>query len=160
VASDLTDWIAGVMREDYEALGFLSFQAINDYVEDGNYVIQTDDRGRRLGYILHGPIRYGQPVTIVQHCIVNDFRRRGNGAVALAEVVRRGHARSASLIRLRCATELDALGFWQSQGFHASGVTPGGKRRGRELTRLWLPLAQPLFDAAPQPAQLALEASG
>jgi len=143
-------WIIGLMRENYEAVGFIPATTIRDrYVHTGRYAIQRDERGRCVGYILHGAIRAGLPVSITQCCIQYDSRLHGYGESAFGTVLERARLRGASGVRLRCATDLEAMTFWQDQGFVWRDVVAGGASRNRVIARMWLPLGLPLFGSLP-----------
>lgn len=142
---DITSWITGLMRLNYEAVGFVTEPTVrNRYVALGRYVLQTDERGKAVGYLLHGPAKPGKPVTIIQHCIELDRRNLGYGQAAVQEVVRRAQSRNAAGIRLRVASDLEAVHFWQSCGFSIINTVPGGKTRNRMIIRMWLDLS-PMF---------------
>lgn len=134
------------MRENYEAIGFIPLPTIiHRYVARDRYVLQHDERGRRIGYLLYGAFQYGRPVTIAQHCIQYDSRLHGYGEGALNTLIDRASHAGVSAVLLRCATDLEALHFWRAQGFSLIEAVPGGKQRGRTIARLWLPLALPLW---------------
>lgn len=147
MAGRLTDsWIAGLMAENYDAIGFIPVSTIRDrYIAKHRFVLQLDERGRRVGYLLHGAIRYGRPVVISQHCIQYDKRLRGYGELAFKELLRRANLTGASSIRLRCADDLPALLFWQGIGFQVMRVVSGGEKRKRMIVEMVYPLALPLF---------------
>jgi GNAT superfamily N-acetyltransferase len=139
-------WIAGLMRENYDAVGFIPEPCLErQYVRHDRYVLQEDEAGRRVGYLLHGAPHYGQPLSVAQHCIQIERRRHGYGEDTLAELIRRADVAGASCITARVATDLDALDFWLSQGFEILGIVPGGSKRQRSIARIWLPLALPMF---------------
>ena len=145
----VASWIAGLMRENYEAVGFIPEPAIqSQYVANERYVLAMDERSRRVGYILHGKPQYGRSLNIAQHCIQDELRRNGNGERALRHLVERARSVDVSVITVRCATDLESLGFWTAQGFELRDIVPGGQRRGRSIARLWLPISAPLFEAA------------
>lgn len=148
------DWIAGLMRENYNALGFLPFEGIHQYVDAGNYVIQTDEVGRRVGYLLHGPIKWGQPVRVIQHCIQTDRRLHGYGEAAFETLVERCLSGGVSVISLRCAVDLPSLAFWRGQGFREHSIVAGGRHH-PWIARLWLPVHDGLFAPAPVAARAA-----
>lgn len=138
------------MRENYEAVGFLPHDSVRDqYLEHGRYVLQADEAGHKVGYLLHGAPATGQPLNVAQHCIQMDRRSHGYGEQALAVLIERAERAGCSAIRVRCATDLESLGFWLGQGFQLINVVPGGARRQRQIARLWLPLALPLFAEVP-----------
>lgn len=139
-------WIAGLMAENYDAIGFIPVGTIRDrYLAKQRFILQLDERGRRVGYLLHGAIRYGRPVVISQHCIQYDKRLRGYGEMAFRALLKRANLVGASSIRLRCADDLPALLFWQSIGFQVVQVVPGGEKRRRMIVEMVYPLALPLF---------------
>ncbi len=143
---DPTSWITGLMRENCESVGFLTYESVRDqYVANGRYVLQADEAGRTVGYLLHGAPRVGRSLNVAQHCIEYDRRRHGYGEQALKALIERAERAGASAIRARVATELDALHFWRAQGFQVRDIVPGGARRGRSIARLWLPLHVPLL---------------
>lgn len=142
----ITSWIAGLMAENYEAIGFIPLPTLEaQYIAQQRYILQLDERGNRIGYLLHGTIHYGQPVVISQHCIQYDKRLRGYGEKAFTVLLDRASRGGASSIRLRCADDLPAVQFWQSCGFRAVRVVPGGERRHRMIAEMVYPLALPLF---------------
>lgn len=146
---DTANWIAGLMRTDYPAVGFIPEPTIEDrYIKRGRYILQTDERGRRIGYLLHGVIRYGCPVVISQVMIDYDHRLSGHGESVVSELIRRANVGGASSIKLRCAADLPAVQFWQANGFRIVGVETGGERRGRTIIRFVRFLILPLFNLA------------
>ena len=143
---DISSWIVGLMRTQSDALGFIPSTSVHDkYVCAENFIIQHDEHGAKVGYILHGPIRYGKNVVISQAVIDMEKRRRHYGFLAVDELVTRCKSRNASSISLRCAADLEAVQFWQAVGFQLNDIVPGGERRGRMICRFFLPLALPLF---------------
>ena len=147
VSEQLVSWIAGLMRENYDAVGFLPFEALRDqYIGHERYVLQSDERGRRVGYLLHGSPQAGRSLNVAQHCIQVDRRQNGYGEQALKILIDRAERAGCTAIYVRCATDLESLGFWRGQGFELRDIVSGGKRRNRTIARLWLPLTRPLFD--------------
>lgn len=144
---DTVDFICGLMRTDYPALGFIPEPTIeHQYIAQNRYILQVDRYGRKVGYLLHGAIHCGRPVVVSQAMIDYDFRLRGHGQAAVAELIRRATIGGASSIALRCAADLPAVQFWQSCGFQVASIEPGGQRRNRMIIRFVLPLALPLFE--------------
>lgn len=138
---DDLDFIIGLMREDYDAVGFIPATTIEHrYLADNRYVIQTDRQGRRLGYILHGKPTAGGILTIAQHLIDYDFRERGYGREAFDVVKGRALEAGCRAIRLHCAEDLASNLFWRAMGFeHVHTLTPDNKRR-RAINVYWLDL--------------------
>lgn len=134
------------MRENYEAIGFIPQTTIADrYIRKHRYVLQEDERGHNVGYLLHGAIQCGAPCVISQHVIQYEKRLHGYGEQALQTLLERCEYGGASSIHLRCADTLPSVQFWQSCGFQALRVVPGGMRRQRMIIEMYYPLALPLF---------------
>lgn len=147
--TDTASWIAGLMRANSDALGFVPLPTLeHQYIQAGRYILQRDERGCRVGYLLHGAARAGCPLVITQHCIDGDHRLHGYGDVALRTLIQRATQAGASSIRLRCALDNESLAFWQAEGFVLADIIPGGQARQRQIVRLWLPLDLPLFKEA------------
>jgi GNAT superfamily N-acetyltransferase len=143
-------WIAGLMRENYDAVGFIPEPTVErQYITQGRYVLQHDEAGRRVGYLLHSEPTYGRPLTIAQHCIEFDRQRHGYGEQALRELIERAESVHASCITARVGTDLEALHFWLAEGFQVREIVPGGQKRQRSIARLWLPLSLPLIEEQP-----------
>lgn len=145
----ITDWITGLMAENYNAVGFIPKPTVEHrYIKYGRYVLQTDERGQKVGYLLHGKIQQGYPVVVSQHCIQYEKRLKGYGAQAFQILKERAERGGASSIKLRCADDLPAVLFWQSVGFEIVRVTPGGQTRKRMIVSMIYPLLLPLFHRA------------
>lgn len=87
------------MAENTDALGFIPNTTLKArYVAKSRYVLQTDERGRPVGYLLYGALRYGQAVCISQACIQYEKRLRGYGEKAFFELLRRSRLAGASSI--------------------------------------------------------------
>lgn len=143
--TDTVSWIAGLMRTDYPALSFIPDTTIRDrYVAKQRYILQLNEKGQRVGYLLHGAIQWGKPTVISQAMIDFDARLRGYGEKAVIELVRRAEIGGSPAIHLRCAADLEAVRFWQSLSFEIVRIEPGGKARNRTIfvfvRRLYLPL--------------------
>lgn len=146
---DIANWIAGLMAENTDALGFIPNTTLKTrYIAKSRYVLQADERGRTVGYLLYGALRYGQPVVIAQSCIQYEKRLRGYGEKAFLELLRRCRLAGASSIHLRCADDLPAVQFWQSLGFQILKIEPGGARRGRMIVKMVYLLSLPLLRPA------------
>ena len=134
------------MAENYEAVGFIPEPSVErQYVGQQRYILQANERGRPVGYLLHGVMSYGQSLSIAQHCIQVDSRLKGYGEAAVRELIARAEQSGVAAITARCATDLPSLAFWLEQGFVVQRVVPGGDRRSRHIACILLPLALPLF---------------
>lgn len=127
-------FIIGLMKTETDALGFIPSPDIRTrWVAKGRCILQTDRRGRRRGYILHGPARPGRPLYVNQVCMEYDHRLKGYATLAVRELIRRAVTAGSPEIRLRCAADLSANDFWTAIGFLPNGITQGGKRRNRQI---------------------------
>lgn len=137
-------FIIGLMKTETDALGFIPSFAIEDrWIPSGRYIIQRDRRGRRRGYLLHGPARKADPLYVNQVCIDHDHRLKKYATAALAELYKRATQAGCSSIRLRCAADLEANAFWTAAGFLPVGIYAGGKRRDRQIIEYKMDLTQP-----------------
>lgn len=142
-----TSWIIGLARENTDAIGFIPAPTLeSQYIRQGRYIIQEDERGRRVGFLLHGAIRQGQRLVISQHCIQYEKRNRDYGRAAFLALLERAQRYGASSIALRCGCDLEAVRFWQAMGFQVVRIVPGGERRGRMIAEMVLRLGLPLFE--------------
>ncbi|MDD3530475.1 MAG: GNAT family N-acetyltransferase [Gallionellaceae bacterium] len=144
-------FIADLMRANSDALGFIPSTHLEHYfLKRGQTIIQSNTRGRPIGYILHGPPTWAQPLKCYQCCIDIDHRRRRHATAAVATLIRRARNAGAPAIELRCASDLEAHDFWLACGFQPIHVSPGGARRGRSIItyRLHLGAAPTLPEAA------------
>lgn len=156
--SELTHWIAGLMREHSDALGFLPYESLEgQYLRHGRYVLQHDEAGRRVGYLLHGKPQYGRSLNVAQHCVQHERQRHGYGEAALRALIDRAERAGCSAVTARVGTDLEALGFWLAQGFEVRDVVAGGERRGRQIARLVYPLALPLLERLPAQGPVEVE---
>ena len=141
-----TSWITGLMRENYETVGFLPETTVHTrYVQCGRYVLQKNEHGRRVGYLLYGPVSSQGVVCVTQHVIQEEKRGHGYGELAWHELLRRCLLHGADTIRLHCATSFPSLMFWQQMGFTIYANVPGGTHRGRTIACMAFDCGLPLF---------------
>lgn len=144
--SGLANWIAGLMRTDYNALGFIPEPTVEyQYIRNNRYVLQLNESGKGVGYLLYGAINIARPVVITQAIIDYDYRLKGYGEQAVNELIRRAKLGNASSIRLQIASELPALEFYQALGFTEIGRIQDGNVRKREKIQMIYPLSLPLL---------------
>ena len=147
--NDAANWIIGLARENTDAIGFIPAPTLeSQYIRQGRYIIQKDEQGRCVGFLLHGAIHQGQRLVISQHCIQHEKRRRDYGRRAFLTLLERAQRYGASSIALRCGCDLEAIRFWQAMGFQIARIVPGGERRGCMIAEMVLPLSLPLFEEA------------
>lgn len=145
---DISSWIVGLMKENSNQVGFIPSTTVqNRYVANEQYILQCDDVGNPVGYLLHGPIKYGMKVVVSQHCIQYEKRLQGYGSLAFQELLDRTELINASSIHLRCADNLPAMHFWKAVGFSEIYTIPGGRSRSRRVTKMIYKLPLPLFSS-------------
>ncbi|KKL89443.1 hypothetical protein LCGC14_1914630 [marine sediment metagenome] len=138
------DFIIGLMKTETDALGFIPSTAIRSrWIAKGRFIIQRDRRGRRRGYLLHGPANPGRELYVNQICIEYDHRLKGHALMAIDELIGRGRRGRCTQINLRCAANLSANWFWLATGFHLVTAELGGQRRNRRILVYRYPLNIP-----------------
>lgn len=140
-----TSWIAGLMRENYDAVGFLPYEAVQEYMDLGRYILQTDESGIKVGYLLHGKPMPGGILTVAQHCIETDKRLHGHGQEAFKTLLDRARAANCRAIKVRCASDLPSNEFWRAMGLEVVNVRQGGRKRQRDINVMLLDLWPTLF---------------
>lgn len=132
------DFIVGLMRENYDALGFIPQGTIETrYIAKNRYLLIP-----KRGYLLHG---VGLDWCISQACIDYDFRSRGYGFDMVDQLIERAKQHNARRIVLRCADELEANTFWQACGFELVRTYQPANKRKREINLYELTLVPRLF---------------
>lgn len=133
------------MRENYEAVSFIPEPSVRErYLRLNRYVLQLDERGNAVGYLLHGAILMGRPCVISQHVIQYEKRLRGYGEIAFRVLLERCQRGGSSSIHLRCAEDLPSVIFWQSVGFRVRGVVDQHNTRKRLIIEMNYPLDLPM----------------
>lgn len=138
---DELDFIVGLMRENYSALGFIPAPRVTEYVQRGRYLLLP-----RKGYLLHGKPEAFRPLAITQACIEYDLRENGHGRQLVMSLKERGESAYASGLSLRCAATLEANTFWSAMGFKCLATVSPDNTRKRDINIWWLPLIPTLFD--------------
>jgi ribosomal protein S18 acetylase RimI-like enzyme len=146
---DDVNFILGLMRENTDALGFIPASTIESrYVAGAQYLLQANIYGKHVGYLLHGKPAPGGVLTIAQAVIDYDFRNRGHGEDVVTRLIERAQIANCRAIKLRCADDLTANGFWQAQGFELVNTLEVANRRQRLIHTYMLPLWSTLFGFA------------
>ena len=134
------------MAENTNELGFIPNTTIKSrYIAKSRFILQYNERGYPVGYLLHGALNYGQPVVISQACIQYEKRLRGYGEMTFRELLNRAEWANVSSIHLAVAADLPAVQFWQSLGFQVREIVPGGASRKRMIVKMFYPLNLPLL---------------
>jgi GNAT superfamily N-acetyltransferase len=138
---ETTAFVAGLMKQNSNALGFIPTTRLYKYEADGQIIVQRDTRGREAGYLIHGKPVAGQTLSIAQAVIEYDRRNHGFGELAVLSLFYRARQSNCAAIKLRCADDLAANAFWQSLGFEMTGVLRPMNKRQRAINvytlQLW-----------------------
>jgi len=137
------EYVVALHRTESDALGFIPAPAIERrYLATGDHEWVTDRHGRRRGYLLHGPARWGKPLHIIQTCVEPDFRLRHFAAAAVERIAEKGRLAGSTELRLRCALDLPANAFWLALGFQLLQFAIGGQVTMRTIAEYWRPIFQ------------------
>jgi hypothetical protein len=146
---DDLSWITGLMRHNYDAVGFIPDSTVRDrYIDRGRYVIQTNERGQAVGYLLHGLPTPGGILTVAQHVIEDDKRLRGFGREAFEELLERARTGNCRAIKVRCGADLPSNDFWREMGLELVNVQQRDNKRQRAINVMLLDLWPTLWKAA------------
>jgi len=139
-------FVIGLMRDNYESVGFIPQTTIKTrYFPKHQYIIQRDNHGKPIGYILYGKPTPGGTLTVAQHVIDYDFRLKGYGHDALKDLIDIATQSNCKDISLRCAENLQSNSFWQAEHFSLSNTTHPNNRRNRAINHYYKPIWTPLF---------------
>ena len=130
----LTDlsFIQSLADKNENAVGFIPYSGIAQYIADGDYILQRDNRGRRVGYVLHGKPQPGGILTVAQLVIEFDYRQRGHAMDTMRELIARANAVNMREIKLTCADDLLAAHeLWRAVGFERTRTIPATNTRQR-----------------------------
>lgn len=144
--SDDVGWIAGLMRENYEAVGFIPYRGIEKYIHTGRYILQSNEVGKSVGYLLHGKLSPGGIVVVSQHCIDMDKRMKGYGEKAFLTLLERARVNNCRAIKVRCAADLPSNDFWLEMGLKVTRVMNPNNQRHRQINVMVLDLYPSLWD--------------
>lgn len=143
------DFILGLMRQNYDAVGFIPSGGVQEYLNDGDYIIQYDYRGQPIGYLLHGPLIPGSVLRVSQHCIDYDSRLNGYGTRTFNTLIERARQANMRAIKVRCADDLPSVEFWQAMGLEITRVLSVENKRKRNINVMLLDLWPTLWGTKP-----------
>jgi len=123
------EYILATTRCAHDNLGFIPAPTIQSFhLDRGLWLPVTTRRGRRVGFMLHGPVRSGLPLRIYQCVVEPDHRLREAATRAVDELRKRARDCGATEIILRCRENLPANAFWLAIGAQLIDQHPGGIR--------------------------------
>jgi hypothetical protein len=127
-------YVEDLMRENYEAVGFIPKPRLEHYGRSGQILLESEN-GELCGYLIFG--NGCQRLKVYQACIQHDARRRQHGLSLVGRLIKEASIRRCEMISLWCADDLDANGFWKEAGFMFGTQRKGGKKRDR-MHNLWI----------------------
>jgi ribosomal protein S18 acetylase RimI-like enzyme len=139
ISEEDIEFVETLMSANSDALGFIPTKGIRTIAAEGGLMI-LHIHNTQVGYLLCGPIKPNQDVTVYQVCIDKDLRRTGGGRDLLLKLRARATSSNAKGIRLRCASDLEANGFWQALGFKLMSTDKPRNRRKRPINTYYLAL--------------------
>jgi GNAT superfamily N-acetyltransferase len=135
------DYIVNVANLCPHTLGFIPWSTIQRvHLARGLWLPITSRRGRRVGFMLHGPLRADYPLRIYQCAVEPDHRLKEAATRAVAELKKRARDCGAPEIILRCRQNLEANLFWLALGAQLVDVHPGGLALGIPVNEYRLPV--------------------
>jgi hypothetical protein len=138
---DEISFIQGLMREDYDALGFIPTEGVKRYLSQGRYIIQRGN-GKPIGYLMYSVPRPFGVLKIAQACIDFDWREKGYGFDVVAEIEKRAKQKMVGSISLRCAADLQSNKFWLASGYELVRTISTQNKRNRDInlyTKILIP---------------------
>lgn len=127
-------FVVALQKKWTNNLGFLPRQALEWYLENRRVTlaVENDDDA---GYLLGRDHFRWQPLLrpITQAAVCMDAQRRSLGLTLVAEVVEQARAAGQIGVQAMCASDIDAVHFWEAAGFIKIGTLKAANRRGREM---------------------------
>jgi GNAT superfamily N-acetyltransferase len=127
-------YVVSLAKQLRESLGFLPLCAYDLARAESRLQLQRDN-DQPIGFLLHGRPRPGKWLRIYQTAIQLDARRLHNATALVHSLEAQARVSGCPGVSLCCAAELEANAFWQSLGYVAIEVFPGGGKRRRRITR-------------------------
>ena len=128
-----------LMKRNSSTLGFLTGEALRQFLDAGHVLGAKDDGGSLGAYLLYAS--YPDYIRVVHLCVDEQVRRQH-----VAERLFRALKRSAKTqyeIRLHCRNDYAAQHLWKALGFVAIGEKPGRSASGTTLTAWQYALREP-----------------
>lgn len=123
--------IASMMRTETDALGFIPFAGIRRSIRNGWVFVALSPEGL-IGYAICSRPRVGGITTINQICVRKSWRRKGVGTAIVRRIEKEWRG---DLVKLSCASDLEANHFWEAMGAECRAIEPRSNRRRRGIYR-------------------------
>ena len=137
-------YIARLMKDNSDALGFMPEAGIRRHVAGGCYLVASDHCGRPVGFLMHTPLKRGRLVRVSMQCVEKCQRSKGYGSRLWQAFAEQAADAQCLGITLKCAADLAANAFWVAQGLELVVVQHRENRRARAVNVYYLGLRPPL----------------
>lgn len=131
------DAVDELMKRYSQTLGFLPWDALQDYLEKGYVLGAKTNEGCLVGYLLYGV--YSDYFRITQLCVSEEYQRQGI-AKQLVDGLK-DTATTQKVIKLNCRRDFPANAFWPKLGFVPLDEKLSRSRNGHLLVLWQLTLA-------------------
>lgn len=124
-------FIRGLARQESNALGFLSDEAIDWYTHKGMVIggtVNNDPTCFALGKL--GTATYADAACVYMTAVRNDARRLQHASWLLRRIEAAGRERSLGRVQLWCRAGLEANELWYALGMQPLALRAGGTGRG------------------------------
>ncbi len=126
------DAVDELMKRYSETLGFLPWDALQDYLEKGYVLGAKTNEGCLVGYLLYGV--YPNYFRITQLCVSEEYQRQGIAKQLVGNL--KVTATTQKAIKLNCRRDFPANDLWPKLGFVALSEKPSRSGDGSFLT-IW-----------------------
>ena len=121
-----------LMKRYSQTLGFLPWDALQDYLEKGYVLGAKTNGGCLVGYLLYGV--YPNYFRITQLCVLEEYQRQGIAKQLVDNL--KDTATTQKAIKLNCRRDFPANDLWAKLGFVALSEKPSRSGDGYFLT-IW-----------------------
>ncbi|MYK17479.1 GNAT family N-acetyltransferase, partial [Candidatus Poribacteria bacterium] len=109
-----------LMKRYSQTLGFLPWDALQDYLEKGYVLGAKTNEGCLVGYLLYGV--YPNHFRITQLCVSEEYQRQGIASRLVNDL--KDTATTQKVIKLNCRRDFPANDLWPKLGFVALSEKP------------------------------------
>ena len=137
LTSDDLSAVDELMKRYSQTLGFLPWDALQDYLEKGYVLGAKTNEGCLVGYLLYGVCP--NYFRITQLCVSEEYQRQGIAKQLVDDL--QDTATIQKVIKLNCRRDFPANDLWPKLGFVALSEKPSRSRNGHSLVVWQLTLA-------------------
>ena len=128
------DAVDRLMKANSATLGFLSREALRDYLRKRRALGAKCENGSLAAYILFA--NRARDVRVAHLCVGREFRGKGLASRLIERLATESRNRGLLSLELHCRRDFDANAVWERLGFIPWGEKPGRASSGTTLT-LW-----------------------